>query len=102
MPHLLTSSSRLSSVKIHDSRGNKVMKRITGPGGEVQLGKGKKHQVQGFCVHRGRARGSGHYISYIKEGRQWFCLNDAIKTAVTDKAAHWAMEEAYTLVFVRN
>jgi hypothetical protein len=37
---------------------------------------GDKVHLKGLCVHSGRTLGSGHWFSWIREGRQWFRHDD--------------------------
>jgi hypothetical protein len=44
----------------------------------------QQYILSGVITHRGNVDG-GHYVSYVRDGRKWFCFNDHVVQEVTDK-----------------
>lgn len=42
----------------------------------------KRYRLVGIVVHRGQTAFGGHYVSYVRDGEQWYLLNDATVTPV--------------------
>ncbi|XP_070562118.1 uncharacterized protein [Ptychodera flava] len=54
--------------------------------------------LAGTVTHYGNTLSAGHYVSFIKEGDQWFKMNDLqIKTASLSEA----MNDPYLLIYVK-
>jgi ubiquitin C-terminal hydrolase len=55
--------------------------------------------ITGFIVHEGDSPRGGHYISYVRQGSDWYQCNDATvsEKPLPPKEAHAAVRQAYVL-----
>jgi hypothetical protein len=56
-----------------------------------------EYELDAFIVHHGASANSGHYVSYIKEGADWFLADDAHVRLVTAEELAMAKSSAYMI-----
>lgn len=57
------------------------------------------YQMNGFVVHRG-GYGAGHYISYVKKGKQWYECDDSTVKKFSEKEL--PLQDAYLCSYTRK
>lgn len=57
------------------------------------------YHLQAFVCHDGESANHGHYISYIRQGDQWFCCDDNCVNSVEESVVNKKKEQAYLLFF---
>jgi hypothetical protein len=55
------------------------------------------YELVGVLVHQGRSCNSGHYLSYVKSGEDWFKANDSVVTKVDVSVV--LKQQAYIVVY---
>ena len=55
------------------------------------------YELVGVLVHQGRSCNSGHYLSYVKSGEDWFKTNDSVVTKVDVSAV--LKQQAYIVLY---
>jgi ubiquitin carboxyl-terminal hydrolase 36/42 len=55
------------------------------------------YELVGVLVHQGRTCNSGHYLSYVKSGEDWFKTNDSVVTKVDVSAV--LKQQAYIVLY---
>ena len=55
------------------------------------------YELVGVLVHQGRSCNSGHYLSYVKSGDDWFKANDSVVTKVDVSTV--LRQQAYIVVY---
>ena len=55
------------------------------------------YELTGVLVHQGRSCNSGHYLSYVRSGEDWFKTNDSVVTKVDVSVV--LKQQAYILVY---
>jgi uncharacterized protein YnzC (UPF0291/DUF896 family) len=59
------------------------------------------YECKGFSVQQG-SLGGGHYIAYVKKGKQWYCCDDQWVYPVHTKNALKAMRSGYIYSYARK
>ena len=60
--------------------------------------KSKRYGLVAVTVHKGTLSG-GHYIAFVKRGKQWYLFNDELFEPVTETLV--LSQEAYLLFYQR-
>ena len=62
--------------------------------------KGKKYGLRGM-VHQSGDMNGGHYISYLQNKDQWFCLNDSTVSKSNEKDALQTAGRSYLYLYYK-
>lgn len=60
---------------------------------------GMKHQLEGFIEHIGNSLTTGHYVVYLKRGRDWYRCSDSDVRAISNEDLETKLANGYIYCF---